>query len=74
MIRLCYFLYKNIKSKFINKAPYKLGKGILPTGGAFGSDLVFLENNGSFLAFFFFGLSPSTPPVSSSSSSVGGIH
>lgn len=58
----------------LQKFSYKLGKGILPTGGALGSDLVFLENNGSFLAFFFFGLSPSAPPVSSSSSSVGGIH
>lgn len=53
---------------------YRLGNGILPTGGAFGSDLVFFENKGSFLAFFFFGLSPSPPPVSSSSSSAGATH
>ena len=42
------------------------GNGILAADGAFGS-VFFMDLNGSFFGFFFFGLSPSLPSTVSSS-------
>uniref|UniRef100_A0A6B0U8P7 Putative secreted protein n=1 Tax=Ixodes ricinus TaxID=34613 RepID=A0A6B0U8P7_IXORI len=46
------------------------GKGIRLLGGALGSLRAFFDKRGSFLGFFFFGLSSPSPPSSSSSSGI----